>query len=161
MKTTAAHAQAQTINSQNFAAGNAFGNSQVHSGGGQKLLRIVATPYLQVLLSLLISIFLVGLASFFFADSALSSEDATINLMFASFLTILSALTLAAFTHSPLPYGLFYTFIVNSAFFLIGLMTLIAFHGHVGHVDVVAYYVLSTLILGFTVWLSERNTKYT
>jgi lipopolysaccharide/colanic/teichoic acid biosynthesis glycosyltransferase len=161
MKTTAAHAQAQTINSQNFAAGNAFGNSQVHSGGGQKLLRIVATPYLQVLLSLLISIFLVGLASFFFADSALSSEDATINLMFASFLTILSALTLAAFTHSPLPYGLFYTFIVNSAFFLIGLMTLIAFHGHVGHVDVVAYYVLSTMILGFTVWLSERNTKYT
>ena len=148
MKTTAAHAPAQTINSQNFAAGNAFGNSQVHSGGGQKLLRIVATPYLQVLLSLLISIFLVGLASFFFADSALSSEDATINLMFASFLTILSALTLAAFTHSPLPYGLFYTFIVNSAFFLIGLMTLIAFHGHVGHVDVVAYYVLSTMILG-------------
>ena len=68
MKTTAAHAQAQTINSQNFAAGNAFGNSQVHSGGGQKLLRIVATPYLQVLLSLLISIFLVGLASFFFAE---------------------------------------------------------------------------------------------
>lgn len=138
-----------------------FGDGHIQAGGGQKLLRILPTPYLQALLTLLIAIFLVGLASFALADSTLSSDEATINLMFASFLTILSALTLAAFTHSPLPYGLFYTFIVNSAFYLIGLMTLIAFHGHIGHVDVIAYYILSTLILGFTVWLSERNTKYT
>ncbi|MFM6344646.1 MAG: hypothetical protein ACKPFK_05805, partial [Dolichospermum sp.] len=110
---------------------------------------------------LLIGIFLVGLARFVFADSTLSSEDATINLMFAAFLTILSALTLAALTHSPLPYGLFYTFMVNSAFFLIGLLTLVAFYGYFGHVDFIAYYVLSTMILGFTVWLSVRNIRYT
>lgn len=161
MKIVTAHPEFPSDGSQSFAASSAIGDGSIAFGGGQKLLRIVAKPYLQVLLSLLVAIFLVGVARFIFADASMSNEDATINLMMASFLTILSALTLAAFTHSPLPYGLFYTFIVNSAYFIVGLPTLIAFHGHLGQIDFVAYYALSTMILGFTVWLSERNTKYT
>ncbi|MFM8701713.1 MAG: sugar transferase [Hyphomicrobiales bacterium] len=161
MKMSAVDSDARSVPNADFSARAGRRESGLYSGGRGKLLRIVSGPYLQVLLALLIGIFLVGLARFVFADSTLSSEDATINLMFAAFLTILSALTLAALTHSPLPYGLFYTFMVNSAFFLIGLLTLVAFYGYFGHVDFIAYYVLSTMILGFTVWLSVRNIRYT